>query len=249
MLKSERFAKLLAILEENEFATVKELSERLQVSMPTVRRDLTELAAQERILRSHGGATRVDDSRVRTPVDFRRSSNAREKAALARTAARLIRDDSVIILDASTTVANIVDYLEPFRNLIVVTNSLMVAAHLKSQGGRVYCLAGEVISSSLAVGGRLALESAENFNIDLMFFSSYGVNSRGMIVDPEESETELRRSLLQRADRSVFLCDSSKFGKSAAFSLAPLTSPDYVVTGAPLPPGYPDLGDRLILAE
>ena len=55
---------------------------------------------------------------------------------------------------------------------------------------------GEVIGSSSAVGGTLALETAANFNVDLMFFSAYGINSRGMIVDTSEEETELRTWLM-----------------------------------------------------
>ena len=240
MLKEERFRQVLELLEEREFMTVQELSQALAASMPTVRRDLTELAAQNRLIRSHGGAMRINDkSDIALPLDFRRSINAREKAAIAKAAARFIRNDSVIFLDASSTAAYLFGYLQEFRNLIVVTNSLMAAIRLRNMGIRTYCLGGEVTLNSGAVGGQLAMESAACFNIDVMFFSSLGINDSGIIVDPSESENDLRRHMLSRAETAVFLCDKSKFGKSAAFNLAPLSDVDILVTDGPVPQHYP----------
>lgn len=56
MLKNERYERILEILDENTYVTANELSERLYVSIPTVRRDLTELQRQGLIRRNHGGA-------------------------------------------------------------------------------------------------------------------------------------------------------------------------------------------------
>ena len=246
MLKEERFQKLLSILEENEYETIKNLSEKLQISMPTVRRDLAELAAQNRLLRSHGGAMRVDAKQITAPVDFRRSVSAKEKAAIAKAALSFVRSNSVIFIDASTTAAHMIEYLEGFCDLIVVTNSLSAAAHLKNMGIHTYCLGGEVISSSVAVGGRIAVEAANNFNIDTMFFSSYGISDSGMIVDPSEEETELRVHLLRNVGTSVFLCDHSKFGKTAVHNLASLSEVDYMITDGPLPESYPAVRKEVV---
>lgn len=249
MLKEERFQKLLNILAENEFVTVKTLSEKLHVSMPTIRRDLAELADQNQLQRSHGGAMRLDEQYATTPLDFRRSINAKEKAAIAKAAVRFLRSNCVIFIDASTTAAHLIDYLDGFRDLIVITNSLMFAAHLQSRGIRTYCLGGEVISSSVAVGGRIATEAASNFNIDIMFFSSYGVNDQGMVVDTSEKENELRRYILQHAGTSVFLCDKSKFGKNAVFNFASLDHVDYMITNGEVPEQYPRVRREVILAR
>ena len=247
MLKEERFQKLLSILETSQFVTVKDLSDKLCVSMPTVRRDLGELASQNRVLRSHGGAMRLNDKRITTPVDFRRSVNAKEKASIAKEAAKFIHDNAVIFVDASTTAAYLADYYEGFRNLILVTNSLMTAVHLKNMGIRTYFLGGEVISSSIAVGGRISTDAARNFNIDIMFFSSYGINEDGVIVDTSEEENELRRYVLRHTGTSVFLCDKSKFGKNSVFNLASLNEVDYMITNGKVPNNYPSTKIKTIL--
>ena len=56
MLKEERYDKIIEILEEEKYISVQELSKRLYVSLPTIRRDLTELQKRKLIIRSHAGA-------------------------------------------------------------------------------------------------------------------------------------------------------------------------------------------------
>ena len=116
MLKEERLQNLLAILDEKEFSTVEYLGKQLSVSMPTIRRDLTELANKKLIVRSHGGAMRVPDEKLTTPVDFRRSVNSKAKALLAKEAVKFIGNNTVIFIDASTTAAYIMDGSAAHRN-------------------------------------------------------------------------------------------------------------------------------------
>ena len=80
MLKEERLQMLLQILEEKEFCTVAYLSDRLCVSMPTIRRDLTELVNRNLIIRSHGGAMHIPREDVTSPVDFRKTTHYRATA-------------------------------------------------------------------------------------------------------------------------------------------------------------------------
>ena len=184
MLREERLQAMLRVLNEQEFLTVEELSQRLMVSRPTIRRDLADLAQRRLIVRSHGGAMRAPDEKITTPIGFRRSVHAREKSLISREAAKLIRGNTVIYLDASTTAAYITEYLRPQQQVTVVTNGLMTAVRLQSKGIRTYCLGGEIVGSSLASGGPIALDGARNFNVDLMFFSSYGINDQGTSWTP-----------------------------------------------------------------
>ena len=249
MLKEERIQKLLDILEEKEFCTVDSLSEQLNVSMPTIRRDLSELVNRNLIIRSHGGAMHIPREDVTSPVDFRKTTHYREKVSLARAAVNFIPSNAVVFIDASTTAGAIAENLKGRQDLVIITNSLITAAYLKNLGVKTYCLGGEVIGSSSAVGGALALETAANFNVDVMFFSAHGINDRGMIVDTSEGETELRTMLLKNAATSVFLCDNSKFGKSAIFNIASMSDVDYLITNGSLPSHYPNVRKKVLVVE
>ena len=234
MLKEERLQRLLQILDEQGGVTAEQLSQRLYVSLPTVYRDLRELQRRQLVVRSDGRIRRSRERSVTTPLDFRRSIHAAEKAAIAKAAVKLIRDGTVIFLDASTTVSYLIGDLAAFHDLTVLTNGLTTAALLRQAGVRTYCVGGALAENSLAVGGRIARDTAARFPIDTILFSAYAVSEQGMIIDPSEEETALRRYILRRAASSVLLCDKSKFGKTSLFNLAPLSDIDYLVTDARL---------------
>ena len=99
------------------------------------------------------------------------------------------------------------------------------------------------------MGGALAIETAANFNIDIMFFSSYGVTDRGKIADTSEEETELRAALLKNVATSVFLCDSSKFGKSALYNIGSIADVDILIADEAPPDHYPKPRRETILVQ
>ena len=59
MLKEERQQKILEILDEEQKIIASDLSQRLQVSEDTIRRDLKELDQQKLIRRVHSGALKI----------------------------------------------------------------------------------------------------------------------------------------------------------------------------------------------
>jgi len=230
MLKEERLRRMLGILDEQGMITAEELSRMFYVSLPTIYRDLRELARRRQIVHSEGRIQRVQDQTVAAPLDYRRSIHTEEKAAIAREAVQLIAPGSSIFIDASSTAAHLIDYLKPEDDLTVLTNGIVTAMLLKQAGIRVFCVGGALIENSFAVGGRIGTEMINRFSIDTMLFSAHGVNQQGIIIDPSEEETSLRRHILKRTKASVFLCDGSKFGRSSTFNIAPLQEVDYLVT-------------------
>lgn len=235
MTKENRYDAILNLLDDEEYMSVQQLSERLYVSLPTIRRDLTELARQGMVIRSHGGVKRPEDGRSSIPLAFRSSFKSREKQQLSRAAASLIPDGSVIFLDASTTISYIADYIQPQQGVTVITNSIYTAARLLDNNIHTYCTGGEMIGSSHCFAGSLAERFVENFNFDIAFFSSYGINERGYIVDTSGAETAFRQKLFQYCSKKVYVCDGEKFYLSAPFNVVPLQEVDHIVTNVIVP--------------
>jgi len=233
MLKEERMRRMLELLDQRGRMTVEEIGQTFYVSLPTIYRDLREMGRRSLIVHERGKIWRTQERSVTTPLEFRGEIHVQEKVRIAAAAAQLIRDDSVIFIDASTTASHLVEYLESFQNLTVLTNGLVTAMLLKQAGIRTYCVGGMLVENSLAVGGRISTDLIDRFEIDIMFFSAHGVSNRGIIVDPSEEETSLRRYMLKKAGICVFLCDRSKFGRSSLFTTAPLSEVDYLVTDEP----------------
>ena len=134
MLKEERYDKILNILEEKNYITSQELAKILYVSMPTIRRDLADLESKKQLLRSHGGAKRVNSEHIVTPLDFRKNVNHAEKRRICKTASDLITDNSIVFIDASTTAMQMAEFLSPKQNITVITNGIPLLIALTKKG-------------------------------------------------------------------------------------------------------------------
>ena len=206
------------------------MSQALFVSLPTVRRDLAELEKRELIIRSHGGAKKLRSENTVAPFELRKTVNAKEKRRLCEAALPLISDNQIIFIDASSSAMQLAYLLSSEQNLTVVTNSIILCTILSKRGIKNYCTGGEFQQKSMCFAGEIAENNISEFNFDIMFFSSHGVNDENMITDTSFKETMLRRQVLRRSKKTVFLCDSSKFGENAPYNLVPLDKLDYIIT-------------------
>ncbi len=238
MFKSERQERIIALLKEREYMGVGELGRLLYASEPTIRRDLSALEQEGLIRRSHGGAILVRDEITR-PLAFRRELMQKEKRQIARQAARLIPDGSVIFIDGSTTACHLIPLLRG-REVLVITNGLAALDLLQEMKIPAKCIGGDLIHSSMCFAGRAAEEYLETLHADFLFFSVSSLNEQGEITDYSEEETHLRRAMLKRAAKRILLLDHSKFQKTATFRLCSLKELDGIITDLPKIPTCPD---------
>lgn len=236
MLKNQRHNEIIDILSRQGFASVKELGERLYASQPTVRRDLAYLEKQGYVLRSHGGVVPAD-SKSNTPAPFRRGTRTREKSNISKLAATLIKPNSMIFIDASTTAFYLSEHITKNDNVTVLTNGISLCGALAASDITVYSTGGRMKAKSEAFVGLQAETAVKNFIADTMFFSSAALSFNGVISDYSEEETSLRRTVREQAKKAVFLCDSAKFALESAFVLFTTELVDYIVTDTALPCG------------
>lgn len=247
MDREERLQALLHAIKDHGCLNAKQLSSMFYISLPTVYRDLRELSRQKLIVHREGLYKVTQDKTVTVSLNARYNSQKARKEKIASAALSLLQDDSVLFFDASTTVSCIASLLSDFHGLTVLTNGLATAMQLDQNGIKTYFLGGQVLENSMAVGGRIAMETLEHFEVDFFLFSAYGLTTQGMIVDTSEREAALRRHLLSRASTSMFLCDSSKIGKRSIYNVAPLARIDYMITDRELPAGDLHTRKRIII--
>lgn len=230
MLKEERYDQILALLEQEQYISAQKLSQQLFVSLPTIRRDLAELQRRNQIVRSHGGAKKVQGEHTVAPLNFRRTVNAAPKRALCRAAAELVAEGDIIFIDSSTTTLQMADFLGEKKGITVITNGIPLATALVKKGIKTYCTGGGIFENSLAHFGSFAEDFIRRFNIDILFFSCHGVNEKGMLTDPSLPETQIRRTAIQQSKKTVFLCDETKFSLSTPYNLVSIDTLDCVIT-------------------
>ena len=216
--------------------TVKQLSEQLTISEPTVRRDI--LAMKKRgIVECKRGTvllmTNSPDSRI--PMNIRDYENPEKKIIIAQLAVQYIQDGDCIMMDASTTVYAIVPFLNQFKNLFVITNGSRTAIALASMGIKTICTGGEITHESFSYIGPDAEALLRKYNANISFFSSRGLNERGVASDNSIFENNIRKIMIQNSTRQYLLCDSSKFNKTYLNTLCTNTEITEIISDKPLP--------------
>lgn len=230
MLKDERYDEILEIIDEEKYISAQELSKRLFVSLPTIRRDLSELHKRGQIIRSHGGAKKIQAENIVAPLNFRKTVNSIKKRQLCKVAADMINNNDIIFIDSSTTTLQLAEFIDSKSQVTVITNGITLAAMLAKKGVKTYCTGGEIFPNSLAQFGIFAEEFIQNFNIDVLFFSCHGINEKGILTDPSLPETQIRKIAIKQSKKSIFLCDESKFSLSAPYNLMPIQKLDHIIT-------------------
>ena len=219
MIRYDRQQKIIEYLEVKQSATVRELSEALFTSEASIRRDIETLENQGFVKKIYGGVILSKYQNGVIPVNLRDSDNSGVKDELARRAAELICDGDTVIMDASSTVRRIVKHMGTLRDVKIITNNHRIFSECENTGIRLYCTGGTYSSENHAFIGPSAESYLRGISADILFFSSQGIDSDGVISDASEEESSLRRVMIKQAKRQFFLCDSSKLGVRKTFTL------------------------------
>ncbi|MHC5067333.1 MAG: DeoR/GlpR family DNA-binding transcription regulator [Planctomycetota bacterium] len=216
MLPSLRHREILSRLHADGSVRVSELASSLNVTEETIRRDLKKLEAEERLVRSHGGAIPLDKndeegSAYELPFDVRRVAKLPEKRRIAAAAASLISEGQTLALDQSTTCCELAKILPPVR-LTVITSSPVIATLLvPKETIRVICTGGELDRTLFAYFGSWAEAALEHLHIDRAFFSCRGIDLQRGLSDPSDAVARFKKRMIGLAERSTLLADHTKF--------------------------------------
>ena len=226
---SKRQSDILKIIDDNVYVSVNELAALTYTSPSSIRRDLSALQNLGLVKRSHGGVGLSETVDRVAGFYSRASQNIKEKRAIAKKAASLLRDGQSILLDSSSTAGFLLPYIASLDSPTVFTNNLETAIRAVGHGIRINCLGGASVNGSVALAGSQTYRALSDLNVDIMFFSSQSVDNDGVISDSTEAENFVRKIMLERAKTKVFLCDSTKFGTRSLYTLTSLESIDFAV--------------------
>ncbi|MEI6799478.1 MAG: DeoR/GlpR family DNA-binding transcription regulator [Pseudomonadota bacterium] len=235
MALSFRQSEILDIAKTQGRVVVEDLAQRFDVTLQTIRRDLTELADTGYLDRVHGGAV------PRTGVtnlgyDERRRLNEGAKAAIARACAAAIPDNSSIIINLGTSTEAVARELLHHRNLTVITNNMNVANILAANPGCDVMVAGGALRrSDGGLVGELTAHFFEQFKVDVAIIGASALDAEGELLDYDLAEVRVAKAIIRQARRTFLVCDHSKLTRSAPVRLASLREISEMFTDLPLP--------------
>ena len=252
MQAEERQRRIEEYLHQMEFASLDELSERVDASTSTVRRDLQVLEGKGALKRTHGGARLLNPRSDEFTFSTRDTHEINEKEAIGRACAELVRPNQTVILDAGSTVYHVARHLES-KTPQIITNSLPVANFFASHNRVEVVVSGGVIYPRLGVlVGPLAVEAFSRIHADVAIMSSGGITPQG-ITNSHGLLIEIQRAMIRAAQKVIFCLDHTKLGRRSLSQLCDLDAVDTVVTDAKAAPEALEMlrshGVEVIVAE
>jgi DeoR family transcriptional regulator of aga operon len=237
----ERLNAVLELLAQSGKASVEHISQRFEVSTATVRRDLDDLAEQQLVTRTRGGAV-VQAVSYDLPLRYKSVRQSDEKQRIANAAAGLITAGSVVGLNGGTTTSAVARALAnrgdlagsdngsgPAR-LTVVTNALNIASELVVRPHvKVVVTGGVARPQSYELIGPLAGRILEGIAIDTLVLGVDAISLAGAAAH-NEGEAEVNRLMVERSQRIAVVADGSKIGGRAFAKICDVSRVDVLVT-------------------
>ncbi len=223
MLTKQRQELILKFLKENGSVTVTEVKDMLDTSESTVRRDITALDREGRLVKVFGGAVAAENNAVTAheyTVAQKLDLNREEKQKIAKYAAALIEPEDFIYLDAGTTTGYMLEYIDEKRATFV-TNAFDHAKRLVSRGMKVLLIGGELKASTEAIIGNQAMRMLSGYHFTKGFFGTNGVAKKSGCTTPDANEAMVKQTAMEQCKSRYVLCDHSKFDVISPVTFAP----------------------------
>lgn len=238
-----RHQKILKILKEKKQVKVQDLSNSLETSTVTIRKDLKLLEEKRLLFRNHGGASLESPYVNDRSVNEKEFINAQEKAAIGLQASKLIANDQYIILASGTSILAMAKYINPLKKLTVVTSALNVAIELANKDNvEVLQLGGYIRPNSYSVIGHYSEMILKETACSKLFLSVDGLDIDYGLSTSNALEAHLNQQMINSAKEVIILADSTKFGKKSFGKICGLDKVDHIITDENI---YPETASKI----
>lgn len=231
MIPVQRKEKILELIKEDGAAKVNDLARIFKVTEVTIRQDLEKLEKEGSIIRDHGGAYLKNvETQVRS-VSVLNQDNLDKKGLIAEKCLEYIENGDTIILDSGSTTTELAKRLKGKKNLTVITNALNIALLIGAEPGiEVIVTGGEFKPPTLSLTGQKAADFFRGLNVQKLFLATAGISLKAGLTYPSISDIVVKKAMIDAAETTYLLADSTKIGKSAFASLGALSLIDYIIT-------------------
>jgi DeoR/GlpR family transcriptional regulator of sugar metabolism len=230
-MKIQRKDAILKMLAENRMMKAVDMAETFQVSMETIRRDLSELEELKLIRRVHGGAVLYTEYGIEPDYSYRTEENYEEKLKIGQKAVEFVNDGDSILIDLGTTTLEFARFLKGKKDLTIITNSIKIAYELMvNEEFTVILLGGKVRLGEGTTSGYWSEDMVDNFFVDKLFVGVGAIAPESGVMDYHIEEANLRRHFVKQAKQVIALADYSKFGIKAMNLICKTEELDVLIT-------------------
>jgi DeoR/GlpR family transcriptional regulator of sugar metabolism len=234
--QQERMQEVLRMLESRDAVHVTELSKVFAVSEVTIRSDLGQLARQGLVARVRGGVRALERSQSELGFDLRLRLEVERKRAIARAAAAMVDEGEAIALDSSTTAYYLALELRTKKELVVVTNGLLIAAALAGAPGISVLVTGGMLRlPAMSLVGDLGADALRATRISKGFMGARGLSLDLGLMDLNPDEVRIKKEMASVCELVVGIVDGTKWHRTALLPFVDTDRLDTIVTDTSAP--------------
>lgn len=254
MLAQERNDYILQQLNAKGCVNVRCLSQELQVSEVTIRRNLEDMEKQGLLIRIHGGAKKNPKTDILSKNDESRMLDRlqlhyEQKDLVCKKAAEFVKDGDCIFLDGGTSIFPMLQYLQ-HKKIKIVTHSTLIQEHFDSDVAELFAIGGKLIPEYKMAVGPIALATLHRFNFDYAFIGCAGIDLLRQKVYTAEMDTlAVKEEAMQLAQQKYLLIDSSKTSVKGFCSFTNLQSFDGILCDEGILQDNEELPDNFIISD
>lgn len=231
MAIKNRLQSIKNMLEIKKRVSVSELSTAFGVTEETIRRDFEKLEKEGIITRTFGGAVLNTVNQYEGIHYYKRANiNYEEKKKMAEIFKPILDKKRTIFADSSTTVMEVVKLIDDSSQKCVITNSTVILQELSNKDFTLSSTGGLFNKNTLSLQGKIARDTIKKFNVDILLISCKGICINKGIMDSDEMEAEVKRTMAQNAQEVALFVDHTKFDKTALVHMFDWKEINYLIT-------------------
>lgn len=237
-MSKQRREKIRQILQSKAYISLSELcSEFPDVSEMTLRRDISFFEEKGEAIKVRGGvrSTKFITASTDDTMTERMRENVDSKEKIARAAAGYLETGRSIFIDSGSTLQRMVQFVQNERYNFTTTNPA-AALELAAIGLPIVNVTGGRLDRDYqSVSGLQAMRFISDINIDIAMLSPSGLSGKSGFTGGNYAECELKRAVVEKADKIIMLMDSSKIGRSLPYTFCSLDKVSVLICDEPLP--------------
>lgn len=230
---NKRQSQILDLLTQNKKLKVTELSDVLNVSQVTIRKDLSTLEESGIIVREHGYA-KLNES---DDINNRLAYHYDIKQKIAEKAVESIEDGETVMIESGSCCALVaLEIAKTKKDVTLITNSAFIADYIRKTGNvRIILLGGEYQEESQVMVGPITRKCAEGFFVDKLFVGTDGFTRETGFTGNDYMRSEAVKDMAKQASNVIVVTDSVKFQQKGVVSLLDTKKVSYVYTDSNIP--------------
>ncbi len=239
MFAIERIKIIKNHLFEDKKVSVAKLSDLLDVTEVTIRRDLVKLEREGFLMRIHGGAVILDyieEEKIDPPKD---NQTLQQYDEIATTAFHLVSDFDTIMLMEGYANLQIAKKLVTKNNLTVITNDLRIAEVFSdSPTNNLIVLGGDL--DGFGLYGQMSIDNLGHFTFNHLFVEADGIDIKVGVTVSSTKKATLIQKTLPVSNKISLVCLSKYFGKKTLYRVCQVEDARNILTDSNLNSIYKD---------